>query len=131
MNGEFVGEKQTVNDSILDPGSVPWTYLTVPAASIPQQLPSHVVMGLACSHRDLDTFTSRVKLAHSVSELEAATNDGDSITVALTRNDSRARLEVLAWALRGAIMTVQRKDGQCIGCAIKLAHCIGGLVVIA
>jgi hypothetical protein len=62
--------------------------------------------------------------------LEEGTSDGDSMTVALTNDDERARHEVLAWLIQRSIMTVQRNNGQCLGCAVKTAHCVGGLVVV-
>jgi hypothetical protein len=109
--------------------TTPWNHLTTPTPPLPQPLPSHIILGTACAHTNSELFTGRVKVAHSLSELEEATADGDSITVALTRGVESARHEVWAWVAQRAMMTVRTAEGQCVGCAVKLAHCVGALVV--
>lgn len=110
--------------------AVPWSELPQPPEPLPQPLPTHVVSGTACAHTDAGPFSGRVKMAHSLADLEQTTADGDSITVALTCGADSARYEVCAWVLQRAMMTVQKAEGQCVGCAVNLAHCVGALVVI-
>jgi hypothetical protein len=59
-------------------------------------------------------------VANSLSELEAATANGDGITVVRTRGVESATHEILAWAVQNAMMTMQVAKGQCVGCAVKL-----------
>jgi len=108
----------------------PWTYLSALAVPFTQQLPSHVIIGTACRHHEEDIFSARVRFAHSVSEMEGMASDGEGITVAMTNSDERARHEVWGWVVQRAMITVQRNEGQCLGCAVKGAHCVGAMVVV-
>jgi hypothetical protein len=108
-----------------------WTRLSTPLAPFKGGTPSHIAFGSACTHTDPPPFMGRVKVASSISDLEVAISDGDSLTVALSSADETAREEVLAYAVQRSIMTVRRVEGQCIGCAVQLGHCVGALIVIA
>lgn len=108
----------------------PWTYIIQSSTPSLKHLPSHVVIGTSCPHHEEDIFSGRVKLAHSISDVESMTSDGDGITVAMTDSDDRARYEVWEWVVQRGMMTVQRKEGQCLGCAVRAAHCVAALVVV-
>lgn len=94
------------------------------------RLPSHIAVGAPCEHQSAPQLSARVTLAHSVAELAAATDDGKSLTVALTP-DQAARNEALDFVVQNSIMAVRRVEGQCLSCAVKLAHCVGALAVIS
>jgi 4-alpha-glucanotransferase len=94
------------------------------------RLPCHVALGTLCEHQSPPQLSARVTLAHSVSDLAAATEDDKSLTVALTP-DQAARNEALEFVARNSIMAVKRAEGQCLSCAVRLAHCVGALVVIS
>jgi len=69
-------------------------------------------------------------VANSLSELEAATANGDGITVVLAWGVESATHEILAWVVQNAMMMVQVAEGQCVGCAVNLARCVGALVLV-
>jgi hypothetical protein len=96
----------------------------------PQALPSHIVCGRECVHGQEKPYTGRVKEAHSLVELDLATSDEDSVTIAMTWGAENSRNEVIAWVMERSMLTVQKRDDQCLRCAVNLAHCLGALVVI-
>ena len=72
-----------------------------------KQVSSHIINGNGCAHNDEDIFSGRVKIAHSIGEVERLTGDRDGITVAMTDSDERARHELWDWATKRSTMTVQ------------------------
>ena len=138
-NGQGIADNSTTQTNGAAPSSAkagpvlddtPWTYASQSFVPFSKQLPSHVVIGTACNHHEEDIFSGRVKLAHSISDVGSITSVGNEITVAMTASDERARHEVWEWVIQRGMMTVQRNKGQCLGCAVRAAHCVAALVVV-
>ena len=109
-----------------------WSYAaTAPAPLRKGDLPSHIATGSACGHENPQSTVARVKLAASIEQLPDITMTNEGMTVALTAGDRRAQEEALSFVVQHHILTVYRGEGQCVACAISLAHCIGALVVIS
>jgi hypothetical protein len=88
-------------------------------------------MGQACNHGDNPTYIGRIKLAESLAELSQMLTSNRSVTLAKTFGNFAGIIEVHRFVGQGKLMTVRRQQGQCIACAVQLAHAIGALVVIA
>jgi hypothetical protein len=54
-----------------------------------------------------------------------------SIVVTKTFGDARAVKEVENFVKMRKILGIKRNEGQCVACAVALAHAVGGVIVVA
>lgn len=107
-----------------------WTLSSAPATSIPATS-QHVIPGKPCNHGPTLHYTGRIKLVSSLSALTTAIQDHKSLAVTTTFNNAPAIAEVLDYVGKERILSVRRTEEQCVACAVKLAHAVGALVVVA
>jgi hypothetical protein len=102
--------------------------------SQPQQSPAeatNIIPGQKCNHGTLVRFTGRVKPAASLAELGELIGGRQSIIVTKSFGEGILRDEVLGYVAREGVLTVRRGEEQCVACAVKLAHAVHALVVVA
>jgi hypothetical protein len=109
----------------------PWTLGAFAAPNFPIPRPiRHILPGQTCNHGPAVRFNGRMRVAHSLQELENMVADRLSITVALTLGQAEARKEVEDHVAVRKLLAVKRADEQCLYCAVRMAHSTGALVVI-
>ncbi|PSN68090.1 hypothetical protein BS50DRAFT_587304 [Corynespora cassiicola Philippines] len=103
----------------------------------PVQASSKIITGAVCNHGQDLRFTGRIKLASSLVELNDACSPkpemhgtGLSLVVAQTFHNTHALQEAEGFVRQSRILSVKRGENQCTGCAVKLAHLVGALIVI-
>lgn len=103
----------------------------------PVQASSNIITGAICNHGQDLRFTGRIKLVSSLVELNDACSPkpeihgtGLSLVVAQTFHNTHALQEAEGFVRQSRILSVRRGENQCTGCAVKLAHLVGALIVI-
>lgn len=110
--------------------------VSVPPAAEPEPaipllpLPTHIIPAAKCNHPVTVPFSGRLKVAHSLADVENLAESKESIVVADTRNIMRARNEVVEWLVEKRVMAVYRGEERCLSCAYRLCHATGGVVII-
>jgi hypothetical protein len=109
--------------------AIPWTDSGL-LLELPSIIPSHIISGTFCEHSLTKSFVGRVKEAHCIDDLEASIGDCDGITIAMTWGVESSKLDVCAWVAERYIMTVVKRDDQCLACAVDMALSVRALVVV-
>lgn len=111
--------------TLAEPGDIPKTN---------GELPIHIITTEAhanrCNHGVNVPYHGRVRVAHTLQELKEHLSDKNGLVIAQTLGEEPARQEVAAYASNEKVLTVKRAEKQCIYCAVRMAHCVGALVVI-
>jgi len=90
-----------------------------------------MVSAWECAHKGVTKpFAARVRLAHSIADVERNTAENDGLTVALTFGAAGARDELVSWAVQRRVLTIVSPENQCVSCAVALGRAIGALLVV-
>jgi hypothetical protein len=112
-----------------------WTLSSQNSLSQPspqQQQPcKHIIIGPQCNHGPSLVFTGRIHLAGLLQEVSSVAAAGQSIVVTKSFGNAEAVREIEEFVWREQFLTVKRNDKQCTACAVKLAHLVGAIVVVA
>lgn len=130
------GKKVEAKDGVpTPPSTTDWVCSTIALDSSPpaDNVPSHlnIIPGNSCDHGEGQKYTGRFKLAAFLAELATNTEPGSSIVVSKTFGNATGQREVIDFVVQQKILSVKRGGKQCVACAVRLAHALGAIVVIA